>query len=124
MRLRFGLAALCLALGAASACLSPTLPLPPPDEPDTIFQGQEEGHWTIVGTCVEGAEVIVLNQRTGRGAVFLDREEDGAYAVDIVGVECDLISITQSLGAEPGNSTSTLLRAVEDGLEEDPNACR
>lgn len=124
MRLRHGLAALCLALGAASACLSPTLPLPPPEEPDTIFQGEQEGHWILIGECVEGAEVIVLNQRTGRGAVFLDLANNGVYSVDIVGVECDVVTITQSLGAEPENRTSTLLRAVEDGLEEDPDACR
>lgn len=123
MRFRFGLAAVALALGVGSACLSPTLPLPPPEEPDTIFQG-DNGEWTIIGTCVDGAEVVAINERTGRGEVFLDLAEDGVYAVHIVGQECDVVSITQSLGTEPENRTRTLLRNVQDGIEENPDACR
>ena len=48
----------------ASACLSPTLPLPPPSRPNV--QGPDpQGNVTLDGTVLDGAVVSALNMRTG-----------------------------------------------------------
>ncbi|MBK6516708.1 MAG: hypothetical protein IPG04_22010 [Polyangiaceae bacterium] len=105
-----------------AGCLSPTLPLPPPEEPDTISVSPE-GTWEVSGSCIEGAEVVVLNEATGQGAVFVDLEHRGRYAVTLEGDPCDVIVISQSSGSEESGETRALLRPVEGGVEVDPAAC-
>ena len=58
---------LALALWAAglAACLSPTLPLPPPEEPTSISASAVEGYWDVRGQCTPGAVVLVKNVATG-----------------------------------------------------------
>lgn len=52
-------------LGAAvSACLSPTLPMPPPSPPDVEPVGQ--GQYRLRGGLPESGTVLVLNFRTER----------------------------------------------------------
>lgn len=53
-----------LALGAlaAPACLSPTLPLPPPDRPDVEPIGS--GQYRLTGAIPVAGTVLVLNPRT------------------------------------------------------------
>ena len=48
---------------AAPACLSPTIPLPPPEVPDTLQVG--EGRYRLRGALPFTAAVTVRNKRTG-----------------------------------------------------------
>ena len=91
-------AALLLCALSASGCLSPTLPLPPP-EVDTIFEPQNAGDgWTISGTCTKGALVTVFNEQTGRGVVVEDRDLDGKFTVLLDATKCDLAWAKQEIG--------------------------
>src|SRR5436190_1261553 len=78
-----------------SSCLSPTLPLPPPDVPDSIYPGDDADHWVVSGHCEEGASVIVENETTGRIAGFADRDKTGRYSVVIEGKECDNANVKE-----------------------------
>jgi len=111
-----------LALSFAG-CLSPTLPLPPPEEPDGIFAAGD-GAWELRGSCLEGAEVIVMNEATGRGEVYIDLELTGRYAVVLEGEPCDVAIISQSRGEEQSGETRVVLQEVEAGVPVDPDACR
>ncbi|MBL9021270.1 MAG: hypothetical protein JNL21_03675 [Myxococcales bacterium] len=119
--LRFGMGAALFALAAAS-CLSPTLPLPPPEEPSSMTAGAD-GTWEVRGTCLEGAQVVVVNERTGRGGVYLDRESLGRWVVKIDGNACDVVEATQSLANEESGAVRFVLRETVDGLPVDPAAC-
>ena len=114
-----GLAASFFALVAG--CLSPTLPLPPPEEPGSISNADSE--WTIVGTCIEGAEVVGYNEATGRGAVYLDREGTGVYTLTIEAAECDTLVLKQLLGDEASDETRVVLTETLDGVAQNPSAC-
>src|SRR5688572_7660922 len=91
------------ALGIA-ACLSPTLPLPPPEEPSSMLPGAD-GTWTVAGTCLSGAEVVVVNEATGRGEVYVDRERVGHYTVTLEAEACDVVVISQAVGDEGSGET-------------------
>lgn len=110
------------AIGFAASCLSPTLPLPPPEEPSSI-SSSTDGTWEVRGTCLEGAQVVVLNEATGRGAVYLDREMVGRWSVTIEGSACDVVTASQSLGDDESGSVRFVLRETADGLPVDPTAC-
>jgi hypothetical protein len=51
-----------LSVLGAPACLSPTIPLPPPEVPDTLQVG--EGRYKLRGALPFVARVIVRNERT------------------------------------------------------------
>lgn len=110
-----------LALGFAG-CLSPTLPLPPPEEPSTI-SALSDGRWELDGDCLDGAEVIAINEETGRGVVFVDRENTGRYSLVIEGEPCDVIILSQVVSDEASGEVRAVLREVESGLDVDPEAC-
>jgi hypothetical protein len=113
-----GVAALLL----AASCLSPTLPLPPPEEPSSISAGAN-GTWEVRGTCLSGAQVVVVNESTGRGAVYEDRDSLGRWSVTIEGNACDVVLARQALGDEESGSVRFVLRETVDGLPTDPSAC-
>jgi hypothetical protein len=117
------LAGAALGIAGFAGCLSPTLPLPPPEEPDGISQG-EDGYWGLSGACAEGAEVIAVNESTGRGAVYIDRAGNGRYSVEVEGEECDVVVISQILSDDPSGEIRVVLREVVDSLDVDPEACR
>lgn len=106
----------------ALSCLSPTLPLPPPEEPSSMAPGAD-GTWTIFGSCLEGAQVVAVNEATGRGAVFVDRDRGGRYSLTVEGEACDVVILSQSLGDEDSGETRIVLQATENGLPTDPSAC-
>jgi hypothetical protein len=114
-----GLVGSLVVLGAN--CLSPTLPLPPPEEPGSISNAG--GEWTIIGSCIEGAEVVGYNEATGRGAVFLDREGTGVYTLSIEATECDTLVLKQLLGDEASDETRVVFTETMDGIAENPTAC-
>ncbi len=105
------------------ACLSPTLPLPPPEEPGTITESGDE-EWTLVGGCVEGAEVVGYNEETGRGSVYIDQENSGTYSLVVEGVACDVVVIRQVRGDDASGETRVVLRETTSGSPDDPNACQ
>ena len=109
-------------VAAAGACLSPTLPLPPPEEPSLVGESAA-GIWQVAGSCLEGAQVLVLNESTGRGAVYVDRASAGHYTVEIEGTACDVVVVSQTLGDESSGGTRFVLQKTQDGLPVDPTAC-
>ena len=113
---------------ATSSCLSPTLPLPPPEEPDTLkVETDDPTAWTVAGACSPGARVTVLNEATGRGAVYEDRDNAGRYSVQIEAEPCALGSVVQAFADDP-ESLSASTRFVFQGRSsaglDDPSACR
>lgn len=120
-RARVGLWASSLLLSLVS-CLSPTLPLPPPEEPSSISENAD-GTWQVAGSCLEGAEVILLNESTARGVVVVDQDATGHYSIAVPGDACDVIILSQSASDEVSGETRFTLRAVEGGVEVDPSAC-
>ncbi|TKD00816.1 hypothetical protein [Polyangium fumosum] len=120
--LRFLAAAL---LAALPGCLSPTLPLPPPEPPDSISpQAATPGLWTVSGACLEGAIVIVFNERTGAGAVVEDRDRDGRYEVQIEAELCDLAWVAQDLGEDESARTTFVVQDRTPSGLVDPSACK
>lgn len=115
------LVAAAIAAGAG-ACLSPTLPLPPPEEPSLVSAGTD-GTWQVGGTCLSGAQVVVVNQATGRGEVYVDRDSVGRYSVTIEGQACDVIVLSQRLGDESSGETRFVLEETVDGIPVDPSSC-
>ncbi len=108
--LRLGLGALLAAMGAAS-CLSPTIPLPPP-EVDTISLSAEPGIWFVSGTCAEGALVTVLNDETGEGVVVEDRDLDGRWFISFAAEECDLAWAKQERGSDSSSRNTFVVEAI------------
>ncbi|NUQ74490.1 MAG: hypothetical protein HUU21_13120 [Polyangiaceae bacterium] len=106
-----------------SACLSPTLPLPPPDV-NSMQQAQASGTWTISGTCLTGAIVTVFNERTGRGAVVEDRDNTGFFSVTIEADPCDLAWAKQEEGQDTSSRNTFVIQKKSQDLVEDPNACK
>lgn len=105
-----------------AACLSPTLPLPPPEEPSSISENAD-GTWQVAGSCLEGAQVILLNEATARGVVVVDQDASGHYSIAVPGEACDVIVLSQSASDEVSGETRFTLRAVEGGTAVDPTAC-
>ncbi|APR78452.1 Hypothetical protein A7982_03799 [Minicystis rosea] len=115
-----------LALAAAlslSSCLSPTLPLPPPEQPTTINAGTTPGTWEVFGNCNAGALVTVFNERTGEGVVVEDRALTGVYHVTIEGTECDLAWVKEDVESGETMRTSFVLAARKPGDPTDNPAC-
>src|SRR5262245_33630742 len=96
--------ALAISFLAGAACLSPTLPLPPPHEPDTMRPSAEDtGVWELSGDCeVPGARVTIFNDRTGQGAVIEDRDRNGRYRAEIEAEACDVARIWYEVVGEGG----------------------
>mgnify|MGYP001553928136 CR=1 FL=1 len=123
MRRRLLLPLLGLAL-AVSSCLSPTLPLPPPDEPSAINAGATAGTWEVFGSCQAGALVTVFNEKTGHGVVVEDRAQSGSYHVTIEGAQCDLAWVTEQIGGDASAPTSFVLAARKPGDPRENPACQ
>ncbi|MDI1451214.1 hypothetical protein [Polyangium sp. 6x1] len=112
-------------LVALPGCLSPTLPLPPPEAPDTISpQAATPGMWTISGSCLQGAIVIVFNERTGAGSVVEDRDGDGRYEVTIEAEVCDLAWVAQDLGEDESARATFVVQERTPSGPIDPSACK
>ena len=127
--LRLGLLAAVMAL--AGACLSPTLPLPPPEEPDTMQPSKEDPDvWIVSGTCRPGAKVVVFDEDSNVGGVNLDEDRDGRYTVELVHAKrCDLVSVSQAVGTdsngeEASAETTFVLQEKTAAGVADPNACK
>jgi hypothetical protein len=81
-----------------TSCLSPTIPLPPP-ETESIT-ASEDGFWTIAGTCQYGAVVTVFNETQAQGVVVEDRDRNGKFVVKLKANLCDVGWASQVVGTE------------------------
>ncbi len=104
----FHLAFAAALLFAGASCLSPTIPLPPPDEPDNI-QPLSDELWAIGGVCTPGAVVTIFNENTGEGVIVEDRDQIGRYHVELQGTLCDLVRITEEVSSETSLPTTFVL---------------
>jgi hypothetical protein len=122
-RLLIALAMLAALATTAPSCLSPTLPLPPPDLPDGALL-DSTGLWQISGHCTPGALVSVFNTRTGRGVQVEDLADLGIYHVALAGRACDQIRMEeQETDGDVTQPNFFLLQAYINGAPVDPNAC-
>jgi hypothetical protein len=117
------LASFALVALAAPSCLSPTLPLPPPEVPDAIRIGSATGTWEVFGHCTRGAIVTVFNENAGVGVVFEDRDATGSYHVIVEGAECDVARVWEDVGGERSASKTFVLAPHEPGDPTDNPAC-
>ena len=111
-------------IGTLAGCLSPTLPLPPPTEPEAMEPSETEGYWVVSGDCTPGSTVTVLNDATGRGVVFEDRQSIGTYRVEIAATRCDQGSIREQIGEELSPPTAFFVEETKDGVPIGASACR
>jgi hypothetical protein len=107
------LALLALAALAAPGCLSPTLPLPPPEDPDTIAE-VAPGKWLVAGSCDIGSLVTVFNLDEGSGEVRTCTKP-GSYAITIAAKCGQSGFVSESIGDETSSETKFLFQDVADG---------
>lgn len=103
----------------AAACLSPTLPLPPPEAPDSIAMSQELGMWDIRGSCTPGARVLITNPRTGVITGREDTDNDGRYFIQIDADLCDNAEVSEVVGGKTSDSTFFVVEPVTNGMGDD-----
>ncbi len=75
------LAALAVFAIFVASCLSPTLPLPPP-QVETVAT-TSDGQWQVSGSCLPGALITVFNTKTAHGVVVEDTANAGFYSAVI-----------------------------------------
>ena len=102
-----------LALLAAPSCLSPTLPLPPPERPQVDGPDPETGEVRLRGSVPSKAQVHAINLRTFeiRGQVV---GVDGLYDFFLAAEIGDEISMYYRKGTTESQSIIFMIR--------DPNA--
>ena len=110
-----------VALGLG-ACLSPTLPLPPPELPQNL-QDLGDGTWSVSGTCIPGAQVIVFDEDTNLGAVVVDADQNGGYFVVIKASVCDFITVEQAIGTEQSAEVGFILEPLTNGKPDGASVC-
>ena len=93
-----------IALGLAvvllpSACLSPTLPLPPPGRPDTIEGPDQNGYVRLTGVVPPLAVANAWNLTTQKGANHRT-QEDGRYDLVFGALAGDEILLWYNLDRE------------------------
>jgi len=109
---------LALAIVMMAACLSPTLPLPPPDEPESIQIAAVDGMWDVRGNCSPGAVVLVENVATGEIFGTEDRDYDGEYFVRVAADTCDVGEIYELLDSNVSATTVFVFEPVTNGVAE------
>ncbi len=117
------LAALAAYAMMAASCLSPTLPLPPPDVPDAIAAPSANALWQISGTCIPGAFVWVFNTNTASGVGVEDVAKTGSYHVAIGGTQCDTVWVQQQTVDDTSAQTYFVLEPFANGEPTNPSAC-
>lgn len=83
----------------AMGCLSPTLPLPPPNAPDHIvLSDPDQLVWDLRGTNTVGAVVIIENLETAEIFGVEDRDRVGKYLIQVSAQPCDRAEIYEIVG--------------------------
>lgn len=104
---------------AITACLAPTLPLPPPEAPDNIQPAAAAGQWQIAGGCTDGAIVLVKNERTGAIVGFEDDQYVGRYRVELAAERCDPAVVLEIVGDDATSGASFQIREIVGGVPQD-----
>lgn len=91
------------------SCLSPTLPLPPPDRPD-VTAPDESGLVRLQGVAAPDAEVIAWNHETNliAGQVTGD---DSRYDFTMAAEANDFIELWYVVGSEESQSVRVIVPA-------------
>jgi hypothetical protein len=106
---------------AGASCLSPTLPLPPPDVPNAIVASTTTpGTWEVFGSCEAGATVFVFDMANGTGSIDEDLARTGSYHVTIAGAKCDQVTVSQEVDGQYSTGTGFQLAAFTPGDPGDP----
>ena len=106
--LTFAFAAAFALLGAS--CLSPTLPLPPPDVESVQAAGP--GQWTVSGSCIRGAVVSVFNDKQGQGVLVEDSDLSGRFIVTLTADLCDSAWVSQVSGTQASTEVPFVIEAT------------
>lgn len=102
---------------AVAGCLTPTLPLPPPEAPEGIgWLDEADGVWQVRGHCTPGALVLVRNVNTGKIVGVEDRDADGRYFVEVLGEICDAAEVSQVIDDDVSGQTFFVLEPTVNGL--------
>jgi hypothetical protein len=117
MRRPLSILAALAVLATTASCLSPTLPLPPPDQPETISE-DSTGLWQISGTCIAGALVTVFDTVSHRGIVVQDVAQVGSYHVALPGQACDFVWVMQE--TEDGDVSAQTGFVLQSTLNGEP----
>lgn len=96
----------------ASACLSPTLPLPPPEQPEVIGP-DADGLTELRGEVTSGAWIYAFNRNTGDGQ-FQDTGDTGQYRIVITTEVGDRMALWYTLGGEKSDSLYFEIRDPND----------
>lgn len=106
------------ALGA-SGCLSPALPLPPP-EPTFIEAAATPGRWIISGQSNEAhALIVVQNERTGEGVSATTDATTRAYTVELEARLCDAAAILElDEGSSEVARTPFIVQPTTNGFDD------
>ena len=104
--LAFGLAAL--------ACYSPTLPLPPPGQPEVSGVENKPDRYWLAGQVEPHAEVIARNRRTALLAGQLTGG-DGRYGFEVEGQEGDEMELWYVVGKDASPRVLFVLPPLEGG---------
>jgi hypothetical protein len=87
---------------AASSCLSPTLPLPPPNQPD-VEGPDAAGKVTLSGQVIRGANVYANDLNSGASAGQKADSQTGNYRFEIaaaVGDQMEFFYIYDSVSSD------------------------
>jgi hypothetical protein len=95
----------------AAACLAPTLPLPPPDQP-TVQGPDENGVTHLSGRVEDGAWVYAINRSSNRGT--FQATTDGQYDLTLITEIGDAISLWYEVGSETSDRLEFEVRAPTD----------
>ncbi len=105
---RARLFALVLLVALVGGCYSPTIPLPPPDEPE-LSQLSPEGMVTVRGGATRYALVSVFNQRSGEG-VITTAGQNGGYEATLAAKAGDSLAIWQEVSGEKSPSIEVTVK--------------
>lgn len=111
-RLRLVVAAAALALGLATACYTPSVPLPPPLVQNMTFTtGQAAG--TVVLTSppepqIGAARFSIFNVSQGTGVIFIANSDGSFTSPAFPGSEGDYIQIAYDKGSDTAELCTTL----------------
>ncbi len=130
LRIRATLATLLATLLATvPCCLSPTLPLPPPDAPtsvteDTSTTAKPDGtrRWLVRGASTPGSIVLIRNAATGRIFGVEDLNHDGRYTLAVEAETCNVAEVWELFGDVTSERTSFLVAPTVNG-EVDDTSC-
>jgi hypothetical protein len=102
---------------SVSGCLSPALPLPPP-EPTFIEAAATPGRWIVSGQSNEAHALIVIqNERTNDGVSTTSDGATRAYKVEIDAKLCDSATVLElDEGSSEVARTPFVIQPTRDGF--------